>query len=111
MALLYIAAGINHFVHPLFYLGIMPSYLPAPHLLNSLSGIAEMVLGLALFFKTTRTLAAWCLAVMLVLFMSVHVYMLQQAMNQPDYPVSIQMAVLRLVLQPLLIAWALWYRK
>ena len=111
MALGYVAAGINHFWHPRFYLRLMPPYLPSPYLLNHLSGIAEISLGLLLLLKTTRPVAAWLLAAMLVVFTLVHVYMLQQALRQPHYFVSPLAAWLRLLLQPLLIAWALWYAK
>jgi uncharacterized membrane protein len=62
MALGYIAAGINHFWHPRFYLRLMPPYLPAPHGLNYLSGIIEIVLGVLLLAEATRPVAAWCLA-------------------------------------------------
>ncbi len=73
MAVLYIAAGINHFWHPETYLKIMPPYLPFPHLLNYISGFAEILFGCMLFFKSTRRLAAWGLAIMLILFFSVHI--------------------------------------
>jgi uncharacterized membrane protein len=39
MSLLYIAAGVNHFINPGFYLKIMPSYLPFPVELVYLSGV------------------------------------------------------------------------
>src|SRR5689334_12717840 len=57
MAVGYVAAGINHFWHPRFYLRIMPPYLPAPHLLNYASGIIEILLGVLLLVKTTRPFA------------------------------------------------------
>ncbi len=85
MAVLYIAPGINHFVKPRFYLRIMPPYLPAHELLNYASGIAEILLGCLLLFKTTRTYAAWGIVIMLLVFMVVHVFMLQQALKQNNY--------------------------
>jgi len=109
MATLYVAAGINHFWHPRFYLRLMPPYLPAPHLLNLLSGAIEIILGALLLLWPTRPLAAWGVAAMLLVFMLVHVYMLQQALHQPGYFMSVRAAWFRLLLQPLLIAWALWY--
>lgn len=111
MALAYLAAGINHFWHPRFYLRLMPPYLPVPHLLNQAAGIAEIGLGILVLVQTTRPYAAWLLAVMLLLFTLVHIYMLQQAMRQPHYFVSPAAAWVRLLLQPVLIAWALWYTK
>ena len=111
MAFICIAAGINHFWHPQTYLRIMPPYFPYPQFLNYAAGIAEILLGLLLFFSATRKVAAWCIAALLILFFTVHIYMLQQALHTEDYFVSPAMAWLRLALQPVLIAWALWYRK
>jgi uncharacterized membrane protein len=109
MALLYIAAGINHFVKPRFYLRIIPPYLPAHELLNYVSGIAEIILGCLLLFKTTRIYAAWGIAIMLLAFMVVHVFMLQQAIKQESYLITPAAAWIRLALQFVLIAWAIWY--
>lgn len=111
MAILYIAAGINHFWHPRFYRQLMPTYLPAPQLLNYVSGVLEIVLGVLLLAKATRPLAAWGIAILLLLFMTVHIYMLQQALHQPSYFMSPRAAWGRLLLQPVLIAWALWYTR
>ena len=111
MAFLYIAAGINHFVKPQFYLRIIPTYLPAHELLNFASGISEIILGILLFFKTTRSYAAWGIAIMLLVFMIVHVFMLQQALNQENYLITLAAAWIRLALQFLLIAWAMWYTR
>jgi hypothetical protein len=47
MGLLYIMAGVNHFLQPQMYLQIMPTWLPAHSLLVSLSGIAEVILGVS----------------------------------------------------------------
>jgi uncharacterized membrane protein len=48
MAAFYVFAGYNHLVNPEFYLAIMPPNLPEPELLNLLSGLAEIVLGVFL---------------------------------------------------------------
>ena len=109
MSFLYIAAGINHFVKPRFYLRIMPTYLPAHELLNYLAGIAEIILGVLLLFKTTRVYAAWGIAFMLLAFMVVHIFMLQQALKQENYLITPTAAWIRLGLQFVLIAWALWH--
>lgn len=111
MAILYIAAGINHFVKPLFYLRIIPTYLPAHEFLNYASGIAEIILGSLLLFKAFRLYAAWGIALMLMVFMIVHVFMLQQSLKQENYLISSTVAWIRIGLQFVLIAWALWYTR
>ncbi len=106
--LLYVAAGINHFIHPLFYISIMPDYLPYPSALVLISGIAEVVLGILLVPIQTRKTAAWLIALMLVVYLLVHIDMLQLSFHQDPYLIRPVTAVIRLLVQPLLIAWILW---
>lgn len=57
MVILYLGAGVNHFVHPGSYLAIIPPYFPYPMFINYASGIAEILLGILLLFTATRTTA------------------------------------------------------
>jgi len=104
MAALYVAAGLNHFVAPGFYLSIMPPYIPAPRLMVQASGVAEVLLGLALLPTATRRWAGWGIVGLLVVFFVVHIDMLVRAEAYPDIPFPV--LVLRLPLQVLLIYWA-----
>jgi len=54
MAVLYILAGINHFVMPRFYMRIMPRYIPFHRFMVIASGIAEIVLGALLLMPEYR---------------------------------------------------------
>jgi uncharacterized membrane protein len=107
-ALVYIAAGINHFIRPRIYLALMPPYLPAHQLLVDLSGIAEVVLGLGLLLPATRTWAAWGLILLLIAVFpaNVHMAMSDQFARIPDW---IRWG--RLPLQGLLIWWAYQYTR
>lgn len=109
MALLYIGAGINHFLNPKFYLAIMPAFLPAHQMLNVVSGIVEIVLGIAICFPASRQMAAYALMAMLVSFFLVHVSHLfnPPKMVQGKY----WLIVLRIPLQFVLIYWAWWVSK
>lgn len=111
MSALYIGAGLNHFLHPQTYVRIIPPYMPCPAFLNGASGVAEITLGVLLYFNKTRKPAAWGIAIMLLLFFTVHVYMLQQALKYEGYIISAAQGWVRLAVQPLLILWALWYTK
>ena len=109
MGLLYIAAGINHFWHPDFYLKIMPPYLPWHVPLVYVSGVVEIVLGRLLFVPRYRSLAAWAIIAMLITFMPVHIHMVMNPHLYPDVPEYVLW--LRLPLQAVLIAWAYWYTR
>ena len=106
MSLLYTAAGIYHFIKPKFYLAIMPPYIPNHSLMILLSGIAEVVLGLALLFPATRSLAAWGIILMLIVFLPVHIYMISSG-KFAKIPELI--LYVRILLQFVLIYWAYRY--
>ena len=106
MSLLYTAAGIYHFIKPKFYLAIMPPYIPSHSLMVLLSGIAEVILGLALLFPATRSLAAWGIILMLIAFLPVHIYMISSG-RFAKIPELI--LYVRILLQFVLIYWAYRY--
>ncbi len=56
MAVMYVIAGIFHFVKPKIYMRIMPNYLPNHKSLVFLSGAAEIVLGLSLCFPSLKNM-------------------------------------------------------
>jgi uncharacterized membrane protein len=105
MAALYVAAGVNHFLRPRLYERIIPPYLPAPEALNLAAGAAEVVLGVALLFPTTRPGAAWGIIALLVAVFPANLYMYQQG----TFGLPSWVLLLRLPLQGVLIAWAWWY--
>jgi uncharacterized membrane protein len=109
MAAAYIAAGINHFLNPEFYIRIMPPYWGWPAFWVALSGVAEIVLGLLLLPRATRPYAAWGIIAMLTLFLTVHLHMLVHADQFANVPYWALLA--RLPLQGLLMLWAAWYTR
>lgn len=113
MLLLYVAAGINHFVHPQMYLAIIPPYLPWPALINIVSGIAEILLGILLIPQSTRRFAAAGIILLLAAFIPAHVYMIQQnGCAGKGMCIPLWAAWLRLIpLQFILMYWAWTNRK
>ncbi|MEZ4750917.1 MAG: DoxX family protein [Bdellovibrionota bacterium] len=108
-SLLFIAAGINHFLNPAFYLSIMPPYLPWHAPLVYLSGVAEILLGMGLLVPRFQVVAAWGLIALLVAVFPANIYMYQHPELFPD--VSPNALFWRLPIQFLLIAWAYVYTK
>lgn len=104
MTTIYVAAGINHFVNPVFYKSIMPPWLPWHHPLITISGAAEIVLGLLLLPTATRKWAAWGVIALLVAVFPANVQMMINY-RQQQHP-YLWLAILRLPLQLLLIRWA-----
>ncbi|WP_445737812.1 DoxX family protein [Mariniflexile sp.] len=109
MALLYVLAGINHFIKPKIYLRIMPNYLPNHKLLVVLSGIMEILLGVALCFPQTKNISILLIIGMLTVFLSVHFFMLTNKKASSGLPKWL--LVLRIAIQFLLMYWAYSYLK
>lgn len=107
MGILLVLAGMNHFRKPKLYERIVPSYIPAAGTVVMLSGVLEMVLGFMLMNKNSQTEAAWGIIIMLILFIPVHIYMLQNEKASLKLPKWV--LILRLPLQLALIFWAYQY--
>jgi len=110
MGIFYVAAGVNHFANADFYRPMMPPYLPAHLALIYLSGVAEVVLGVAVLIPRLRPLAAWGLIALLVAIFpaNVHMALHNVAVGGRTEGLGIWNWV-RLPLQGVLIAWAWWY--
>lgn len=109
LAVLFIAAGINHFVHPAFYLQMMPPYLPWHLALVYISGVFEIVLGALALFPRFAQLAGWGLIALLIAVFPANLYMAQNPQLFPD--ISQTVLFIRLPIQLLLIWWAWWATK
>lgn len=107
MAFIYIVAGLNHFRNPKLYLKIIPTYLPNPKALNAISGLAEIVLGVALMITTLTQFAAWGVIALLIAVFPTHIYMYQNPKARMGLPVWA--LLLRMPLQLVLIYWAYTY--
>ncbi|MBW2960811.1 DoxX family protein [Mesonia aestuariivivens] len=107
MAIIYVLAGINHFIKPKMYMRIMPNYLPAHKLLVYLSGIAEIILGIGLCFSSTKNTAIYGIIAMLAVFFLVHFYMLSSEKAGSGLPKWV--LILRIPLQFVLMYWAYYY--
>ncbi len=102
-------AGFNHFLNPVFYVRIMPPYLPWHSELIYLSGTIEAALGILLLNPKYSTVAAWAI---IALFVAIFPANLHMALNSQLYPEFSPVALwLRLPLQGVLIAWAYWFTR
>lgn len=104
LSVLFVAAGLNHFVNLDFYLPMMPVYLPAHRELILLSGALEILGGLAVLIRAWRPMAGWALILIMIGVFPANLHM---ALNPADFPdVPIWFLYVRLPLQGVLIWWA-----
>ena len=104
---MYIVAGVLHFIKPNAYLRIMPPYIPYPKAMVICSGIAEIILGIGILFSETKNTSIYGIVAMLIVFIPVHIYMLQSKEAAKGVPKWFLW--FRLSLQFILIWWAVFY--
>jgi len=107
MAFLYIIAGINHFRKPGMYIRIIPPFFKNPKLINTLSGIAEMLLGILLMFPFSKRFAAWGIIALLIAIFPANLFMFQD--KKASFGLPKWILFVRLPLQIVLIYWAYQY--
>jgi len=114
MAFFYAFAGFSHLANPQFFLAIMPPDLPEPELLNVVSGLAEIVLGVFLLEPRTRVYAAWgIIALLIAVFpanLHVAIHNVDPATGEAGAGAGFANWV-RLPFQAVLIVWAWWYTR
>jgi uncharacterized membrane protein len=116
LAVLFVGAGVAHFVRPGPYVAIVPPILPAPELLVAVSGAAEIAGGLALLVPALRRAAGVGLVALLIAVYPANVYMATHDVPLDGLRLPWWGHAIRLPLQFVLIAlvgWAagLWPRR
>lgn len=106
LCVLFVAAGMNHFVSPDIYLRIMPPYLPWPLALVYISGFFEIAGGIGVVVPSLRKASGWGLIALLVAVFPANIHMVIHAEDFPSIP--FWALIIRLPLQALLIAWVWW---
>lgn len=106
MSVIYVFAGMMHFIKPKAYVKIIPKFLPQRRTLNLLAGAFEIIAGIGLLFPETRSISALGVIIMLVIFLLVHFNMLREkySLGVPKW-----ILILRIPLQFLMIWWAYLY--
>ena len=109
MIILYVAAGINHFINPGIYLNIMPPWVPMHDEMVFISGVCEILFAVLLIFPSTRRLGAWLIIILLIAVFPANVQMTINDYHQHNP--KLWLSILRLPLQILLIWWAYSFTK
>lgn len=113
MAVLFIVAGVNHFISPDAYYPLIPPYLPYPVFLNLLSGVLEIVFGIGLMTARYRKLSAYGIILLMIAFIPAHIHHIQMdGCVSDNICIPLWAALIRLIIiQPLIMVWAYVCRK
>ncbi|MGK0290413.1 MAG: putative membrane protein [bacterium] len=108
---LFILGGIAHFTKTQVYLNIMPSYIPWHLAMVYISGVIEIILGIAVMIPQFKKLAGYGLIGLLIAIFPANINMAINNISFGDAPASPAFLWGRLPIQLLLIVWAYWVTK
>jgi uncharacterized membrane protein len=104
----YVAAGLNHFINPEFYLPLIPNWVPLPEFTHLGFGVFEILFGLGLLISSQRKYAGLAIIVMLILLIPSHVFFLLKESCTESLCVPEWIGWVRLIIvHPFLMLWAL----
>jgi uncharacterized membrane protein len=103
IGVLFVLAGVLHFLKPRLYEAIVPPFLPAHREIVQISGIFELLGGAGIMLARTRVAAGWGLIALLLAVFPANIYMAIDPQFQKVAPAWALYA--RLPLQFLLIWW------
>ncbi|HEX2485798.1 MAG TPA: hypothetical protein VHQ66_10880 [Myxococcota bacterium] len=108
LALFFVAAGVTHFTNPEFFVAIVPPALPAPLTLVYVSGVFEILGGLAVLWPATRAAAGVGLVLLLLAVYPANLYMAFAPERFVAQGTPLWALYARLPVQFVFIAWAWW---
>jgi uncharacterized membrane protein len=74
LSIVYVLAGINHFINADFYVKIMPPVIPWHLQMVYISGVVEILLGLLALVPRYRKAAAWGIILLLIAVFPANIY-------------------------------------
>ena len=104
LAIFIIYAGVQHFIDPDKFIPFVPSFLPYTDAIIYISGLVEILFGIALFFKNQAHRGAWGIFILMLIFLPIHVW---DSFSETPAIGSHNAAMIRLPFQGLIIfiAW------
>lgn len=107
LSVFFILAGLNHFVMPALYLGMMPGWLPWPAGLVAVSGACEVLGGMGLLVPRARRVAGLGLVALLVAVFPANLHVAAMG-HMPGLAASPAELWIRLPFQAVFIAAVAW---
>ena len=111
MGVMYVFIGIKHFTDPQYFLDIVPPQLPFKLFLVYLTGLIEVVGGVAILAPKTRKAGAYLLIFLLVSVFPANIYLYVSETPQSLLGISEADALIRMPFQIPLILLAYWHSK
>ncbi len=74
LAIFLVFGGVQHFLKPDFYIPFVPKFLPFTMVIIYISGLFEIVFGIALITEKYAKLGAWGIFILMLVFLPIHIW-------------------------------------
>ena len=108
LAGLLLVAGVGHLINAQEFLAQVPPWLPYPGVIVAVSGVFEIALAVSLVaLPTRRALVGWIVAAFFIVVFRGNISQFVTHTSAFGLDSDLSRGI-RLLLQPVLVAWALW---
>jgi uncharacterized membrane protein len=109
LTLVFCFTGVGHFLTPELMAEMIPPAIPCRLEIICVSGVVEILAGLALLPTASRVRAGWFVIAMLVLLLPANVYAAMQRVPMGGHEWGPVYLLIRVPLQAVLVAWCYWF--
>lgn len=109
LGILFIFTGIGHFIQTGPMVQMLPEFVPFRVPLVYLTGLLEFAIAAGFFIPTTRRLAGWAAAAVLVLFFPANIYAALAHVPMGGHAWGPVYLLIRAPLQAAIVAWVWWF--
>lgn len=111
MSFMYVFIGIKHFTDPQYFLDIVPPQFPFKLFIVYVTGLMEIIGGVAILIPKTRRAGAFLLIFLLLIVFPANIYLYISEAPQKALGISKMDALIRMPFQIPLIIIAYWHSK
>lgn len=108
---MYVFIGIKHFIDPQYFLDIVPPQFPFKLFIVYVTGLMEIIGGMAILIPKTRRAGAFLLILLLLVVFPANIYLYISEAPQKALGISKMDALMRMPFQIPLIIIAYWHSK
>ncbi len=109
LSLMFLFAGVGHFINTQIMTQLLPSWVPMPMLVIYITGIIGFVVAAGLLNSGTRRDFGWIAIILFILFLPADIYGAYSRVELGGHELGLKYLVLRIPLQMIFIFWAYWF--